>query len=488
MKQVYYIYVVIALLCVSAITVKAQKNQYCGQFHFVPREVVKEGDSVRTGFDIEPGEFRFKRQQMVTFTPVLKSRDGNHSYRFDPVVIAGRTRTKAVKRGIKLGNFNYDVEPAATVRYTGRNNPTIPVDLTAPYETWMRDASMEIEELASGCARCHIAENTYPLVDSVLPPVYKPQYAMAYVTPPVEEVKRRSESYAARLNFKVAKYNLLPGFMDNAAKLKEVDDIVNTVKNDSNLTLTQFSVTGYASPEGNFNSNMKLSENRAKVFVNYVVNKHGLKRNMIDVSWKGEDWNGLKQEVALSDIDYRDQVISIIDSETDIARRKSKLHALNGGRTYRYLLAEVYPPLRRNEYTISYIARPFNPQEAAQLVRTNPQHLSLNEMFHAANTYPKGSTEFKEVFDIAVRMFPDDPIANLNAAALEIEQGAYESGIERSLKVADRPEALNNVGMAYLYMKDYAKAAEYFKKAADAGLSTGADNLRELNKWMENPE
>jgi hypothetical protein len=38
-------------------------------------------------------------------------------------------------------------------------------------------------------------------------------------------------------------------------------------------------------------------------------------------------------------------------------------------------------------------------------------------MYLVAQTYEPGSPEFNEVFDIAVRLFPDDETANLNAAS-----------------------------------------------------------------------
>jgi len=121
------------------------------------------------------------------------------------------------------------------------------------------------------------------------------------------------------------------------------------------------------------------------------------------------------------------------------------------------------------------------------LVKTKPQLLSLNEMYLVANTYPKTSAEFKEVFDIAARLYPNDPYANLNSAALDIENGAYDSALERALKV-DMPESWNNAGYIYVKKGDYTRAAEYFKRAADAGLPVARENLNELNRWLEDPE
>ena len=118
------------------------------------------------------------------------------------------------------------------------------------------------------------------------------------------------------------------------------------------------------------------------------------------------------------------------------------------------------------------------------MIKTKPQYLSLNEMFVVANTYPKDSPEFKEVFDIAVRLYPTDPVAQQNTAALEIERGADDAGIERLQKI-NTPEAWNNLGVAYAKKKEYQKALEYFSKAANAGVKAAAENQEGLSNWLK---
>lgn len=55
---------------------------------------------------------------------------------------------------------------------------------------------------------------------------------------------------------------------------------------------------------------------------------------------------------------------------SDINKRKAQLKALNGGKTYRMLLDDYYPALRRIDYTLAYIARPFDVNEAKQVIKT----------------------------------------------------------------------------------------------------------------------
>jgi len=346
----------------------------------------------------------------------------------------------------------------------------------------MRNAELVFEEHVTGCGGRQVADLTHRSISPILPPEYNPSYEVVYVTPPAEDVKQRSESYAARLNFRVGRYEILHNFMNNSQVLAEVDKIITEVKNDANLTITNFTVTGYASPEGTAQNNMTLSENRAKAFVKYVQDKHGIAQSAIKVDWKGDDWDGLRKIMEESNFSGKDQVLNILNNTSDPVQRKNQLRAL--GTTYRELLNDYYPQLRRNEYTIAYVARPFSVNEAKEIIKTKPQQLSLNEMFLVANSYPKGSPQFKEVFDVAARMYPNDAYANLNSAALDIENGAYDVALERLQRV-NQPEAWNNIGYIYIQREDYNRARDYFRRAADAGNAIAAKNLRELNMFLE---
>ncbi len=119
-----------------------------------------------------------------------------------------------------------------------------------------------------------------------------------------------------------------------------------------------------------------------------------------------------------------------------------------------------------SDYTVRYVVRGFDVEEAKQIIRTRPQQLSLQEMFLVAQTYEKGSNEFNEVFDVAVRMFPDDPTANINAAAIELQRG----DLQQSVRYLDKADAqasatLNNRGVLKLLQGDLDSAESYFKQA-----------------------
>lgn len=458
------------------------QNATSGTISFENVNAQKNGNQVNLNFTTNLSNLRLKSQEMIILTPILQSADKSQSFQFNPVVITGRARMKALNRELGFNSYEFPQTPGLILRHTKNGPQTIPMDLSVPYAPWMRNASLLVDENTTGCASCEVSNNLYGLMDRVLPPVAPPYYTLSYVTPPVEPVKQRSETHSAYLNFEVGKSVLLRDFKNNASVLDEVNKIVTAVRGDKDLNFTEFKVTGYASPEGGYDYNMKLSESRAKAFVAYMKDKEDMNPSMMKVNWVGEDWTGLREAVGKSDLANKKEILDILNIE-DINKRKAQLHALNGGKTYKILLDQYYPPLRRIDYTLAYIARPFDVNEAKQVIKAKPQYLSLNEMFLVANSYQKGSPEFKEVFDIAVRLYPADPIAQLNTAALEIETGAYDSAISR-LQNINMPDAWNNLGVAYAMKGDYKTAMGYFKQAAQAGVQNAVQNGNQLAAWL----
>jgi Tfp pilus assembly protein PilF len=147
------------------------------------------------------------------------------------------------------------------------------------------------------------------------------------------------------------------------------------------------------------------------------------------------------------------------------------------------MLNELYPRLRRVVSRIEYTVRGFNVEEAKQIIRTRPQQLSLNEMFLVANTYEEGTKEFGAVFETAVRIFPDDPVANLNAAASALLDKDLAKA-ERYLQKAQRntPAYYNNLGVLNMMQNNLARAKNLFQRAAEENLEVALKNLEEVKK------
>lgn len=100
-----------------------------------------------------------------------------------------------------------------------------------------------------------------------------------------------------------------------------------------------------------------------------------------------------------------------------------------------------------------------------------PNELSLEEFYLLAQSYPAGSKEFDEVFDIAVRMFPNDPVANLNAANAAMASGHLDSAEKYLAKSGDSADADYARGLCKALRNDYDGAAALLEKAGAQGMS-----------------
>lgn len=61
-------------------------------------------------------------------------------------------------------------------------------------------------------------------------------------------------------------------------------------------------------------------------------------------------------------------------------------------------------------------------------------------MFLVAETYEAGSEPFNEVFEVAVRMYPKDPVSNLNAAISAVNTRQLDKAKRYLAKANDCPE------------------------------------------------
>ena len=183
-----------------------------------------------------------------------------------------------------------------------------------------------------------------------------------------------------------------------------------------------------------------------------------------------------------SNLGHREEIIALIDGDLEPDAREWKIKSTYP-EEYRFLLQNCYPALRRTDYRIAYTIRDYSDvEEIKRIMRERPQKLSLNEFYLVAQEYEPGTDEFAEVFETAVRMFPDDTVANLNAANAAMRRGDL-TGAERYLaKTGDSPEAVYARGALAIRQKDYDGARRYLNEAKSLGLEQAAITLEQLGK------
>lgn len=433
------------------------------------KAVEKSGDNLLVGFTFNMDSLRLRSNQRLVFTPSVRSLDGQ-SRLLPMVVVNGRKQDISYQRYASK-DFPDD---ARAVRRTNGTAQSLRYDAALPYESWMQNADVVIAEDLCGCG--NIEEQTQTVIQRMRKPY------IAYIRPAAEARKARSEQGRAFIDFPVNKTTLYPDYRNNPAELAKIVNTVNLVKADKNVEITRVEIHGYASPESPYEHNAMLAEGRAKTLAEHVRQLAGLDKSVIAVSSTPEDWDGLRQAVASSSLEHRQEILAIIDDAAlDPDAREWKIKSAYPG-DYRLMLDTFYPALRHSDYVVSYTVRPFSVEEAKEVLRTKPGQLSLEEMYLVAQTYEPGSQEFDDVFRTAVSLYPDDPTANLNAACAEIESGDYDSALRYLDKAGASPYAANARGVIALKRGDEAEARRQFAIAAQGGVKEAQQNLELLGE------
>ena len=257
------------------------------------------------------------------------------------------------------------------------------------------------------------------------------------------------------------------------------------IQNDKNLTVQSISIEGFASPEGPLAFNEQLSKKRAEALKDYLVKNEKASAKLYKVTFGGENWDGLVKALESSSMKDKETFLNIIKNTTNDVKRKQEIMKVGGGAPYRTMLKEIYPGLRKVNCKIDYTVVNFDVEQGRIIIRENPKYLSLNEMYQVANSYPKGSKDFVDVFDIAVRMYPTDAVANLNAAAVALSQKDINTAL-KYMEKADHTTAefLNNTGVYNFLNGDIQRATAAFEQAAKLGNEAAQANLKQLQQIM----
>lgn len=371
-----------------------------------------------------------------------------------------------------------------------------------PLQSWMKNASLLLRQLQVDCCSetllaydvmnpnigltqnaSTFASNTSNLTQKHVKCV-KPDYTKCvnYVKPEVEPVKTRVNTTSAYLNHPQNKTDVFPFFASNASELKKVHQAISPILEDSAITsLSKITIHGFASPEGPYNTNQRLSKERAFAFREYLKKEYNLKdTSLFEVYFTAEDWDTLIRLINEHPTPAKKEILSIIRKSKVPDERELKMKQLNKGVPYNYVYKSFYPKLRRIDIAIYYNVKPLSDSLALRLLYTNPKLLSLEEFFSIGNKAKPGSRLYTLSFDTAARFYPNEPVANINAAAAALAVQDTGKAREYLAKTGRDKRAYNNLGVYFLQTGDLSKAERYFRKALKTSPREAKRNLNLL--------
>ncbi|WP_065218747.1 MULTISPECIES: DUF3868 domain-containing protein [Butyricimonas] len=431
-------------------------------------DVVRGENALFVSMDVDVSALNIATNRELLFVPVLKGESDSVQLPF--MIVAGRNRYFYHLRNTPVsdGDVLERAGQAKVIRYRA----------SLPFESWMSKATLAIDERACGC-RGEGEDRRVPLL-RMEPKVYTPVFV--YLPPEVEMVKTREVKGSAYIDFPVNRTEIHEDYRKNPTELRKIRQTIDVVREDPDVRITALSIKGYASPEGTYANNTRLAKGRTATLKTYVRELYHFPDSVILTSYEPEDWAGLEAYVDSTNLRNRDDILGLIraDLEPDA---KEKMIKSTYPEDYQFLLKNVYPGLRHSDYVVRYVVRTYtDAEEIRRIMKTQPQKLSLRELYIAAKDLEPGSDEYNEAFEIAVRMFPADEIANLNAANAAMAKGDLKGAARYLGKAGDRVEAVYARGVYAVLSKDYDSAMRFFAEAAQGGITEAEDALRQVKE------
>ncbi len=415
----------------------------------------------------------------ITVTPMLVN--GTDTLPLQGVTVAGRSR---YYHWLRQGREDW---PTPSLNKASKNL-VIPYQTSVKFEKWMGKADIVLSAKSCGCCGEPIAASYVPALKLDLTPkekiTFKPQFA--FIQPKAEIVKHREIKGSAYIDFPVNKTELYPEYRRNPVELAKINATIDSVRLDKDVQFKAMTIKGYASPEGSYSNNIRLAKGRTATLKEYVLSQYSFPASIISTSYEPEDWEGLRKYVENSSIANRAGILAIIDSDMKPDPKNEEIRK-RYPEQYSFLLKEVYPGLRHSDYTVEYTVKNYTDiNEIKRLIFSDPRKLSLNEMFAGAAAMDKDSREYDEAFRIAVRMYPDSPEANLNAANIEMKRGDLEQAAFYLDKAGDSPEATYARGVYQGFKENYGAAKALLERASMMGVKEAGAAIDNIIAIEEN--
>ncbi len=416
-------------------------------------EMARNDSMLDIGMKMDLSMLDVDNNRAVVYTPVLFDED--HAVELASVGIYGRRRHIVTERN------DWDVsEVTEEWFFNERRRPEVLDYFTSlPYQEWMNGARLRVERRLYGCCNRVLAMSS-DMLGGYEEWVYEPVFI--YVQPEVELEKRRHVASSAYIDFPVSQTVIRNNYRNNSEELAAIAATIDSIRNDSDINILSLNLKGFASPEGPYDNNARLAEGRTRAVREYVMNLYDFPAEAVTTSFEPENWEGLEAWLDTTAIANREAILDIVNGPLAPDARNDRIMT-EFPAEYAILLHNCYPALRRTDYRVEYVIRNFSdPEEIALLVASAPQKLSLQEFYIASLNMDEGSEEFGNVFETAVRMYPDDETANLNAANSAMSKGNLSDAERYLQKAGDSDEAIYARGVYAMLTGNHDAAREFF--------------------------
>ncbi len=433
---------------------KMVENSSTVDYNVQPSPLETHGGEVAVTIKTSFPEKYFNKKAVVVATPVLKYEGGQ--VEFEPTTLQGES-VEANNKVIPYLGGDYS--------YTGK----------IPYAPEMMQSELVVEMSAQIKDKEPVPIPGFKIADGVIATSTlvknKPQAIL------VGDKFQRiiPETYEAEILYLINK----AAVRNSELKKDEIKDFSGKIGNaaqDSTIEIKGAKISSYASPDGEYDLNEKLSGNRGTAAERYLT--RALKKMDVEgYDMEGflstvetpEDWEGFKELMEASDIQDKDLILRVLSMYSDPAVREKEIK--NIAEAFEEIKVDVLPALRRSQLYINVDNIGYTDEEIAGFAKTNPDTLTLEEILYAA-TLTDDKDEKLRIYKAATKNFPECFRAINNVGYVYMKMGKLDeakTAFVAAQAIKDNDVVKNNLGAVALAEGDIATAESLFTSAMGAG-------------------
>jgi tetratricopeptide (TPR) repeat protein len=261
--------------------------------------------------------------------------------------------------------------------------------------------------------------------------------------------------------------------------IKMIRDYINEVNSDPNLEFKKTVISSYASPDGEFDFNERLSGKRGATADKFVKKEFSKIEDAKNINFfegltTAEDWEGFKTEVEQSNIQDKNLILRVLSMYSDPAVREREIKNMSSA--YEALKTDILPRLRRSKMIVNVDKIGRSDDQILSAMRSDPGALSVEEMLYSATLTNDLSQQLK-FYQIAAQNFPKCIRAHNNIGYTYMKLGRPDDALaafEKAKAIENNDIVKNNLAYVSLVKGDFAKAEELFTSMTAASAESRA--------------
>ena len=250
-----------------------------------------------------------------------------------------------------------------------------------------------------------------------------------------------------------------------SADVKDFQEALKALENDSRREVKGTEILAYASPEGAESLNERLSANREKT-ASKAFDKITKKLNAGQVSTKsiGEDWEGFQELVNNSNIEDKELILRVLSMYSDPNVREREIKNMSA--VYQSLKTNILPQLRRARFITNVEYTNYTAEELADLVENNIDVLDEPALLRAAANAKDVDSKIA-IYKQAVKKYGTDK-AKYNLGVACLDKGDNKAAKDAFSKMDKKEGNCYDNVMGVLAMRDgkLDEAAQWFSKVS----------------------